>query len=217
MDGPVTVLDHIAAAGVLPVVVLDDPAAAGPLGAALRAGGLPCVEVTFRTTAAEQAIAVLAADADILVGGGTIVEPEQVDRAVDAGARFVVSPGFDRRVVDRCQALGVPVVPGVATATEVMAAMSAGLDVLKLFPVGALGGLAMVRALAAPFPRVRFLPTGGIGEQDVASYLGHPAVLAVGGSWVADRGLVREGRFDEIERRARTATGLVGAARRVAA
>jgi 2-dehydro-3-deoxyphosphogluconate aldolase / (4S)-4-hydroxy-2-oxoglutarate aldolase len=217
MDGPMTVLDHIAAAGVLPVVVLDDPAAAGPLGAALCAGGLPCVEVTFRTTAAEQAIAVLAADADILVGGGTIVEPEQVDRAVDAGARFVVSPGFDRRVVERCQALGVPVVPGVATATEVMAAMRAGLDVVKLFPVGALGGLAMVRALGAPFPRVRFLPTGGIGEQDVASYLGHPAVLAVGGSWVAERGLVREGRFDEIERRARTATGLVGAARRVAA
>jgi 2-dehydro-3-deoxyphosphogluconate aldolase/(4S)-4-hydroxy-2-oxoglutarate aldolase len=216
MDGPMTVLDHIAAAGVLPVVVLDDPTAAAPLGAALAAGGLRCVEVTFRTTAAEEAIALLAADRDLVVGGGTIIEPAQVDRAVDAGARFVVSPGFDRRVVDRCRALGVAVVPGLATATEAMAAIRAGLDAVKLFPAGALGGLAMVRALAGPFPRLRFLPTGGIGEQDVAGYLAHPAVLAVGGSWVADRSLVREGRFDEIERRARTAADLVGAARRAA-
>jgi 2-dehydro-3-deoxyphosphogluconate aldolase/(4S)-4-hydroxy-2-oxoglutarate aldolase len=213
MDGAMSVLDRIAAAGVLAVTMIDDPTVAAPLGAALAAGGLPCVEVTFRTAGAEQAIARLAADPDLLAGAGTVVEPSQVDRAVEAGARFVVSPGFDRSVVDRCRVLGVPVVPGLATATEAMAALRAGVNVVKLFPAGPLGGLAMVRALAAPFPGLRFLPTGGIGERDVAGYLAHPAVLAVGGSWVADRALVRERRFDEIERRARAAAAVVRDAR----
>ena len=213
MAGSVSVLDRIEAAGVLPVVTLDDPAAAAPLGAALAAGGLPCVEVTFRTAAAEPAIARLAGDPSVIVGAGTVVEPAQVDRAVDAGARFVVSPGFDLRVVERCRARGVAVVPGLATATEAMAALRAGLEVVKLFPAGPLGGLAVVRALAAPFPGLRFVPTGGIGEEDVAGYLADPAVLAVGGSWVAQRALVREGRFDEVERRARAAAGVAAEAR----
>ena len=212
-----SVLDAIAAGGVLPVVVLDDPAAAPPLGAALAAGGLPCVEVTFRTAAAEEAIGRLVGDPDLVVGAGTIVEPAQVDRAVRAGARFIVSPGFDRGVVNRCRALDVPVVPGMATATEAMAALHAGLEMVKLFPAGPLGGLAMVRALAAPFPGLRFLPTGGIGPQDVAAYLADPAVAAVGGSWVAARTLVREGRFDEVERLAREAAELVATARGIAA
>jgi 2-dehydro-3-deoxyphosphogluconate aldolase/(4S)-4-hydroxy-2-oxoglutarate aldolase len=210
----VTALDRIAAAGVVAVVTIDDPAAAAPLGAALAAGGLPCVEVTFRTAAAERSIAELTADAGVVVGAGTVVEPSQVDRAAGAGARFIVSPGFDRRVVDRCRVLGVPVVPGLATATEAMAALRAGVDVVKLFPAGPLGGLAMVRALAAPFPGLRFVPTGGIGERDVPAYLAHPAVAAVGGSWVADRALVSERRFDEVERRARAAAVLVREARR---
>jgi 2-dehydro-3-deoxyphosphogluconate aldolase / (4S)-4-hydroxy-2-oxoglutarate aldolase len=210
------VLDRIADAGVLAVIVLDDAAEAAPLGAALAAGGLPCIEVTFRTQAAEQAIERLAADGDVIVGAGTVVAPAQVDRAVDAGARFVVSPGFDRTVVDRCQALGVPVVPGLATASEAMAALRAGVDVVKLFPAGPLGGLAMVRALAAPFPGLRFLPTGGIGERDVVGYLTEPAVWAVGGSWVAERSLVREHRFDEIESRARAAAMRVSEARQAA-
>jgi 2-dehydro-3-deoxyphosphogluconate aldolase / (4S)-4-hydroxy-2-oxoglutarate aldolase len=214
MDGPVTALDRIAAAGVVAVVTIDDPAAAAPLGAALAAGGLPCVEVTFRTTAAEQSIAQLAADRGVVVGAGTVLEPSQVDRAVGAGARFIVSPGFDRRVVDRCRVLEVPVVPGLATATEAMAALHAGVGVVKLFPAGPLGGLAMVRAMAAPFPELRFLPTGGIGERDVSGYVAHPAVVAVGGSWVADRALVSERRFDEVERRARAAAELVREARR---
>jgi 2-dehydro-3-deoxyphosphogluconate aldolase / (4S)-4-hydroxy-2-oxoglutarate aldolase len=213
MDGPMSALDVIAAAGVLPVVVVDDAAAAAPLGAALAAGGLPCVEVTFRTAAAQDAIARLAAEPGVLVGAGTVVDPRQADRAVEYGARFVVSPGFDRVIVDRCRTLGVPVIPGLATATEAMAALRAGVEVVKLFPAGPLGGLAMVGALAGPFPRLRFLPTGGIGERDVAGYLAHPAVLAVGGSWVAERALVRAGRFAEIERRARSAAALVEAAR----
>jgi 2-dehydro-3-deoxyphosphogluconate aldolase/(4S)-4-hydroxy-2-oxoglutarate aldolase len=217
MDGAMSVLDSIAAAGVLPVVVLDDAAAARPLGAALASGGLPCVEVTFRTAAAEEAIRQLAGDPGLVVGAGTIVEPGQVDRAVRAGARFIVSPGFDRDVVTRCRALDVPLVPGMATATEAMAALRAGVGVVKLFPAGPLGGLAMVRALAAPFPGLRFLPTGGIGPKDVAGYLAHPAVVAVGGSWVADRTLLREGRFEEIERLAREAAELVSTARRIAA
>ena len=208
-----SVIDRITAAGVLPVAVVDDPAAAGLLGAALAAGGLPCVEGTLRTAAAEDAIARLSAEPGMVVGAGTVVDARQADRAVEAGARFVVSPGFDRVIVDRCRTLGVPVIPGVATATEAMAALRSGVEVVKLFPAGPLGGLTMVGALAGPFPRLRFLPTGGIGEQDVAGYLSHPAVVAVGGTWVADRALVRAGRFDEIERRARSAAAIVEAAR----
>jgi 2-dehydro-3-deoxyphosphogluconate aldolase/(4S)-4-hydroxy-2-oxoglutarate aldolase len=195
------VLDLLAADRILPVVVLSDAGQAEPLAAALLAGGLHCAEVTFRTDAAEAAIRVLAATSGLLVGAGTVLTPEQADRAVDAGARFVVSPGFGPAVVRRCQELGVPVFPGVATATEIQQALDAGLGVLKFFPAEQLGGAAMVKALAAPFGSVRFLPTGGVTAENLAGYLHVPAVLAVGGTWMVAADLLRAGAWDEVTRR----------------
>ena len=186
---------------VVPVVVLDDAAAARPLAEALVEGGLPVAEVTFRTAAAERALAAMAADGRLLVGAGTVVTAAQVDRAVDAGARFVVSPGFAPAVVERALELGVAVLPGVATASEIMAAVALGLSVLKFFPAEAGGGVAAVRALAAPFPQVRFVPTGGVTATSMPDYLAVPAVVAVGGSGMVARDLVADGRFDEIARR----------------
>ena len=184
----------------LPVVVLHDAAAAAPLADALVAGGLPVAEVTFRTPAAEAALRALSARADLLVGAGTVVHPDQVDRAADAGARFVVSPGLSAAVVHRCQARGLSVLPGVATATELLAALDLGIDVVKFFPAETSGGLAAVQALAGPFPDVRFVPTGGIGAAQLGSYLAHPAVLAVGGSWMVAPPLIAERDFAEITR-----------------
>jgi 2-dehydro-3-deoxyphosphogluconate aldolase/(4S)-4-hydroxy-2-oxoglutarate aldolase len=198
----------------VPVVVLDDPALAGPLAEALVAGGLPCAEVTFRTPAAEAALAALAADPRLLVGAGTVVRPEQVDRAVAAGARFVVSPGFSAAVVRRCRQAGVPVIPGVATASEIQAAGEADLTVLKFFPAEPLGGLPMLRALAAPFPGVRFVPTGGIGVAQLGAYLGEPRVLAVGGSWMVAPELLATGAWEEVTRRTAEAVALAGGARK---
>lgn len=209
----IEVTDRIGCHGVIPVVVLDDPAAARPLGRALRAGGLPCAEVTFRTPAAETALAAMAEDPELLVGAGTVRTIAQADRAVAAGARFVVTPGFDRAVVRHCRALGVPVYPGVATASEVMAATREGLDAVKLFPAGLIGGVRMVAALAAPFPDVRFIPTGGIGACDVGGYLRQRGVLAVGGSWLVARQLVAAGAFDRVRDLAADAVGRAAAAR----
>lgn len=184
----------------VPVIVIEDPGAARPLGEALVAGGLRCAEVTFRTTAAEEALAAMAEDPRLLVGAGTVVRPDQVDRAVAAGARFIVSPGFSPAVVRHCVQVGVPVMPGVATATEIQAAREAGLDLLKFFPAEPLGGLAMLKALAAPFPGVRFVPTGGITAAQLGDYLAHPSVAAVGGSWMVAPKLIAAGAWDEITR-----------------
>lgn len=200
MSGPSLVGDIIAVHRVIPVVVLDDAGPAERLGRALLAGGLPVAEVTFRTEAAEAALTTLATDPRLLIGAGTVIHPDQVDRAVAAGARFIVSPGFNRRVVTRAGELGVMVIPGVATATEIMVALDAGLQTVKLFPAEAAGGLAAVKALSAPFPGLRFVPTGGITQDSMPGYLAHPAVTAVGGSWMVAPELVRAGRFDEITR-----------------
>lgn len=197
-SGPADVLATIGAGRLVPVIVVEDPQAARPLGEALVAGGLRCAEVTFRTPAAEAALAALAQDPRLLVGAGTVVRPEQVDRALAAGARFIVSPGVSPTVVRHCQRAGVPVVPGVATATEIQAAGAEGLDVLKFFPAEPLGGLAMLKALAAPFPGVRFVPTGGIGAGQLGGYLAHPSVLAVGGSWMVAPTLIAAGAWEEI-------------------
>lgn len=195
------VIDTLSTDRLLPVVVLSSAADAAPLAAALLAGGLHCAEVTFRTDAAEDAIRAMARESDLLVGAGTVLSTEQVDRAVDAGARFVVSPGFSAAVVGRCQEHGVPVFPGVATATEVQMALEAGLDTLKFFPAEQLGGAAMVKALAAPFRSARFLPTGGVTTGNLAGYLSVPAVLAVGGTWMVAADLLRAGAWDEVTRR----------------
>ena len=204
-----SVLERLGAAGVVPVVVIDRAEDAAPLGAALGSGGLACVEVTLRTPAALEAIERLAADPALLVGAGTVLDAAQVDRAVQAGARFVVSPCLDAAVVARCRALGVPALPGVATPTEAMRAMAEGLDAVKLFPAGPLGGPAMAAALRGPFPRLRLVPTGGVGPADVPAYLSAPNVLAVGGTWVAPAALIRDRRFGEIARLAAAAAAAV--------
>ncbi|WP_037681712.1 bifunctional 4-hydroxy-2-oxoglutarate aldolase/2-dehydro-3-deoxy-phosphogluconate aldolase [Streptomyces griseus] len=187
-------------ARVLPVLTVPDPATAGSLAEALVAGGARCAEVTFRTPGAEQVLKTMAAHGGLAVGAGTVLTAEQAERAVAAGARFVVSPGFDEEVVARCRELEVPVVPGVATATELMRALRAGLDTVKLFPAEPLGGLRTLRALSAPFPGARFVPTGGIDAYRLSAYLGDPAVLAVGGSWMATPAHLANGDYEEIRR-----------------
>jgi 2-dehydro-3-deoxyphosphogluconate aldolase / (4S)-4-hydroxy-2-oxoglutarate aldolase len=200
MSDPSLVGDIIALHRLIPVVVLDTAGPAERLGRALLAGGLPLAEITFRTDAAEAAITALAADPRLLIGAGTVIHPSQVERAVAAGARFIVSPGFNPHVVARARELGVLVIPGVATATEIMTALDAGLQTVKLFPAESAGGPAAVKALSAPFPGLRFVPTGGITQDSMPRYLAHPAVTAVGGSWMVAPELIRAGRFDEITR-----------------
>ncbi len=211
--GPGTGRDEVLAVlgseRLLPVVVLEDAARAMPLAQALVAGGLHTIEVTFRTAAAEDAIRAVAGLPGLLVGAGTVRTPEQVERAVAAGARFVVSPGLSLPVVRRCRELGVPTFPGVATPTEIQRATEEGLDVLKLFPAGQLGGARATAALAAPFAEVRFVPTGGVSQTDLADYLRLPSVLAVGGTWMVAADLVRAGDWAEITRRTAEAVALV--------
>ncbi|MDO9456448.1 bifunctional 4-hydroxy-2-oxoglutarate aldolase/2-dehydro-3-deoxy-phosphogluconate aldolase [Nocardioides sp.] len=186
---------------VIPVVVLDDPGRADDLGAALVAGGLPVAEATFRSPEAVAVLRRLATNRDLLVGAGTVITAAQVDLAHDAGARFVVSPGLSAAVVRRCQELGLPVFPGVSSATEIITALDLGLDTVKFFPAEANGGLASVKALAAAFPQVRFIPTGGITADTAPTYLAHQAVAAVGGSWMVAPDLLASGQWDEVTAR----------------
>lgn len=210
-----TALDLIGRLGVVPVVVIDDPDAGAGLGDALLQAGLPCAEVTLRTPGAIAAIEVLAANPAVTVGAGTVVSSAQVDLAVDAGARFIVMPGVDPEVVSRCRELGVPAIPGIATATEAMAAQRQGVDTVKLFPAQVLGGLEMLKALAGPFPSLRFVPTGGIQPAQLHDYVRHPSVLAVGGSWITPRELLAQRRFAEISRLAADAVGIVTRVRQI--
>jgi 2-dehydro-3-deoxyphosphogluconate aldolase/(4S)-4-hydroxy-2-oxoglutarate aldolase len=208
-----SVLEQVCACGVVPVVVVDDLDRVRGLGEALKDGGLPVAEVTLRTGKALAALTLLARDADLLVGAGTVVRADQVDAARDAGARFVVTPGFSRSVVERCRELDLPVVPGVATATEVIAALDNGIELLKFFPAEASGGPPMLRALHAPFPQVRFIPTGGVSAANAGAYLALPGVAAVGGSWIATPELIGAGDFESIARLARQAVRIAGEAR----
>jgi 2-dehydro-3-deoxyphosphogluconate aldolase/(4S)-4-hydroxy-2-oxoglutarate aldolase len=192
------VLSALSAARLVPVVVLDDAADADALAGALVAGGLPVAEVTFRTAAAQDSIRAMAARGDILVGAGTVLTVAQVDQAVAAGAAYIVSPGLSRAVVERCGELGVLALPGAVTATEITAALELGLTTVKFFPAGTSGGAAAIKALTAPFGGVRFVPTGGVGPKNLADYLALPAVVAVGGSWMCPRDLVKAGDFAGI-------------------
>ncbi|HZN70361.1 MAG TPA: bifunctional 4-hydroxy-2-oxoglutarate aldolase/2-dehydro-3-deoxy-phosphogluconate aldolase [Micromonosporaceae bacterium] len=194
---------------IVPVVVLADSAGAEPLAGALVAGGLHCVEVTFRTDAAADVIRAMAVRPELVVGAGTVLTAEQAEQAVVAGARFVVSPGFGPAVVRRCQELGVPVFPGIATATEIQMALDAGLDTVKFFPAEQLGGVGMVKALSAPFRTVRFIPTGGVDTGNLADYLAVPSVLAVGGTWMVAPDLLAAGDWAEVTRRCVAAVAAV--------
>ena len=200
-------LSRLSAHRLVPVVVIDDARTADSLGAALVAGGLPVAEVTLRTAAGLESLRRLAARGDLLVGAGTVVTAAQVDQAVAAGAEFIVSPGLSRAVVERCQEHGVLALPGAVTATEVQAALELGLTTVKFFPAESSGGVAAVRALAGPFTEVGFMPTGGIGPDNLVDYLNVPAVRAVGGSWMVPR--------DQLGDTARVAE-LVGLAVRLA-
>jgi len=193
----------------VPVVVVDREDRARPLAEALSGAGLPSAEVTLRTPAALAAISAMAALPGFVVGAGTVVRPEQVEQALAAGARYLVSPGYSAAVDRECRRLDVLLVPGVATATELQTALDAGREVVKLFPAAAAGGAAMVAALSAPFPSARFVPTGGIRAADLGDYLRLPAVLAVGGTWLAPRDRVDAGDFEAIARETLAATALV--------
>jgi 2-dehydro-3-deoxyphosphogluconate aldolase/(4S)-4-hydroxy-2-oxoglutarate aldolase len=192
-------LGAVAAQRVLPVVTIEDLGIARDLGRALAAGGASAVEITFRTAAAAAAIEAFAA-AGFVVGAGTVRSVEQLAAAADAGATFVVSPGLDRTIVERCTDVGMPVMPGVATASELTGALSLGVSVVKLFPAEAIGGVGLIRALAAPFPEARFVPTGGLSAENAGDYLALPQVVAVGGSWMVAPSLLAVGKWDEVER-----------------
>lgn len=184
---------------VVPVVVLDNQHHADPLADALISGGLACVEVTLRTDASLAVLSTMAQRGDILVGAGTVLTTQQVDQAIDAGAHFLVSPGFDRDVVEYAQSRGVAILPGVATASEVQAAMRMGLDHVKFFPAIPAGGLSVLGAFHGPFPSIRFMPTGGITMSTLSDFLTHPAVFAVGGSWMVPRPVLDAGNFASVE------------------
>jgi 2-dehydro-3-deoxyphosphogluconate aldolase/(4S)-4-hydroxy-2-oxoglutarate aldolase len=178
------VFHHLSTVRILPVVSLPEPDVAAHVTAVLANAGLPIVEITLRTDRALDAVSAATAAGRALVGIGTVTRPEQVSDAVDAGAQFVVTPGFDPTIVRAYSDRAIPLIPGVATATEIQAALAAGLSVLKLFPAEALGGWRTIRALSAPYPQVRFVPTGGITARASPHYLAEPSVLAVGGSWM---------------------------------
>jgi len=195
-------------APVIPVIVVHDVAQAVPLARALVAGGLPVLEVTLRTPAALEAIAAMAGVEGGIVGAGTLLSPADVSAAVDAGARFGVSPGTTPALLDACEAAGLPLLPGVATASEAMAMLDRGYRVQKYFPAEVAGGVAGLRALGAPIPQIGFCPTGGIGPGNVAAYLALPNVLCVGGSWVVPADRIAAGDWDGIQRLAAEAAAL---------
>ncbi len=195
-----TVPEMLADIRIVPVVVLDDPSGANELADALVAGGISCAEITFRTPAGLEALKSLRGRTDILLGAGTVLDAADVDLAADAGARFIVSPGFGADVAARCRERGLTAIPGVATASELQAAVAAGLRHVKFFPAEQAGGLPMLSALSGPFPEVRFMPSGGLRPDNVNAYLDHPAVFAAGGSWMVPRATIVAGDFQEIAR-----------------
>lgn len=193
----------------VPVIALDDASQANPLADALVAGGLPVAEVTFRTPAALESIRLMAERGDLLVGAGTVLTTEQVDQAQAAGAKFLVSPGFNPRVVSHALAIGMPICPGVCTPSDVEQAIEHGLEVVKFFPAESFGGLSTLKAIAAPYRQMRFIPTGGIGPANVADYLAFDRVVACGGSWMVKPALYASGDFSGVETAVREAVELV--------
>lgn len=193
------VLEKIQKIGIVPVVVLDDAKDAKPLAKALCEGGLPCAEVTFRTAAAEESIRIMAEEfPEMLIGAGTVLTTEQVDRAVNAGAKFIVSPGLNPEVVKYCVSKEIPITPGTSNPSDIETALSFGLEVVKFFPAEAAGGLNMIKSLAAPYTNVKFMPTGGINANNINSYLAFDKIIACGGSWMVKGDLIKAGDFDKI-------------------
>ena len=210
-----TMNNLIAQYGVVPVVVLEDEKDALPLAEALIKGGLPVAEVTFRTAAAEGSIkAMCEAYPEMLVGAGTVLSVEQVDRALKAGARFIVTPGFDEEVVDYCLGNNIPVYPGTVTPSEVTKAVKRGLNICKFFPAEQYGGVSTIKALSAPFTTVKFMPTGGVSAKNLKDYLSCSKIVACGGSWMVKGDLIKAHEFDKIRELTAEAVELVKEIRR---
>ena len=209
-------IETLGKAGIIPVIVIDDEAQAAPLAKALVAGGLPVLEVTFRTKAAPGAIAAIRREVSgAVVGAGTLLTPEMVKAAKDAGAAFGVAPGFDPEVVAAAKSCGLPMCPGIATASELSQALSARCRLVKFFPAEAAGGVKMIKNLlgAFRFTGVKFMPTGGINPSNVADYLTVPEIACCGGTWIVPKDALARGDYAEIERLAREAAELAGKAR----
>lgn len=209
------ILEQIGQIGVVPVIAIHDVEKAVPLAKALLAGGLPCAEVTFRTAQGEEAIRRIAQEVpEVLVGAGTVLTCLQADRAAEAGAKFIVSPGFNPKVVHHCIAKGIPITPGCSTPSDMEQAIERGLEVVKFFPAEQAGGLAYIKAVAAPYSMLRFMPTGGIGPGNLAQYLAFEKILACGGSWMVKADLIDSGNFDEITRLCAEAAAIVAQAKK---
>ena len=204
------VLERLGKIGIVPVLVLEDAKDANNLGRALMEGGLPCAEVTFRTEAAEESIRILSRTyPEMLLGAGTVLTIEQVDRAVKAGASFIVSPGTNPEVVEYCVKKNIPIVPGTCTPSNVETCLEYGLELVKFFPAEPCGGLDFIKAIAAPYTGVKFMPTGGINAVNVKEYLKYDRILACGGSWMVKKDLIKAGDFDTIKELTQEAAAIV--------
>ena len=205
-----TAAEKIKEMGIVPVVVLEDAMDAKPLAKALCEGGLPCAEVTFRTAAAKESIRIMLEEyPEMFVGAGTVLTTRQVDEAIEAGAKFIVSPGLDPEIVDYCIEKQIPVFPGCVTASELAQAVKRGLEVVKFFPAGVYGGLKAMKSLSAPFGGVKFIPTGGVDAKNLKEYLEAPFVHAVGGSWLCPKKEIAAGNFDAVTALCREASEIV--------
>lgn len=193
------VIEEISKIGIVPVIALDDAKDAEPLGKALCDGGLPCAEVTFRTAAAEESIRIMAQKfPNMLIGAGTVLNKDQVDRAVNAGAKFIVSPGLNPKTVEYCVSKNIPIIPGCTNPSDIEQAIEQGLDVVKFFPAEAAGGLKMIKAMSAPYTSMKFMPTGGINADNLIDYLNFGKIVACGGSWMVSKDMIAAGEFDKI-------------------
>lgn len=200
------VLEEFSKIGIIPVIALDNVEDAAPLAKALIDGGLPCAEVTFRTAAAEESIRIMSEQfPEMLVGAGTVLTTEQVDRAVNAGAKFIVSPGLNPKVVKYCVEKGIPVTPGCSNPSDVEVAIELGLEVVKFFPAEAAGGLSMIKSMAAPYTKMKFMPTGGINAKNLTNYLDFKKIIACGGSWMVNKDMIAAKDWDGITKLTREA------------
>jgi 2-dehydro-3-deoxyphosphogluconate aldolase/(4S)-4-hydroxy-2-oxoglutarate aldolase len=192
------ILDQLASHRLVPVIALQSADHAAPLAESLIAGGLPVAEVTFRTDAAAESIKIMAQCKDLLVGAGTVLKVDQVKQAVDNGATYIISPGFNPKVVGYCVENNIPITPGISNPTDIEMALDHGLTAVKFFPAEAMGGLKTLKAIAAPYGMMRFIPTGGITEKNLLEYLAFPKVIACGGSWMVPTDKIAEGKMDEV-------------------
>lgn len=205
------VIKKISSYGIIPVIKIDNADDAVPLCRTLMEGGLPVAEITFRTDAAEESIRRVSKEyREILLGAGTVLNVDQTKRAVDAGASYIISPGFSRSVVEYCVKKDIAVMPGAVTPTEIQYLIEYGLDVAKFFPAEQVGGLPMMKALAAPFPQMRFMPTGGINAKNILEYLSYNKVIACGGSWMVKDELIKTGQYDKMREFVKETVELIG-------